>query len=80
MDKKEYETLAFINRGIDYKSREGMMEMCRILVWSQLEHCLQFWSVHYRKDVIAMEEMQRRFTRMLPGMDQFNYKERLDTL
>ena len=66
--KKAYGTLAFINRGVDYKSREVMMELYRTL---QLEYCVPFWSSHYRKDVIAPERVQRRFTGMLPGFGTF---------
>jgi len=78
--KKACGTLASINRGIDYKSREVMLEMYRTLVRPQLEYCVQFWSPHYVKDVIALEGVQRRFTRMLHGMEHLNYEERLDRL
>jgi len=37
-------------------------------------------SPHYWKDVISLEGVQRRFTRMLPGMEGFSYEERLDRL
>ena len=43
----------------------------------KLEDCLQFWSPHFRKDVIALEKVQRRFTRMLPGLERFSHEERL---
>eukprot|EP00061_Rhincodon_typus_P014782 g42066.t1 len=33
-----------------------------------------------RKDVIKLERVQKRFTRMLPGMESLSYKERLDKL
>ena len=67
--KKAFGMLAFISRGIEYKSRGVMMELYRTLVRPQLEYCVQFWSPHYRKDVLALEKVQRRFTRMLPGME-----------
>ena len=41
-----------------------------------MEHNVQFWSFHYRKDVEALERVQKRFTRMLPGMEGINYEER----
>ena len=50
------------------------------MVRPQLEWCAQFWSPHYRKDVIALEGVQKRFTRMLPGMEHLRYEERLDKL
>ena len=56
--KMAFGTFAFINRGIDYKSREVMLELFRILVRPQRDYCVQFWSPHYRKDVIALERVQ----------------------
>ena len=56
------------------------MELYKTLVRTQLEYCVQFWSVHYRKDVIALEKVQRKFPRMLPGLECFSYQERLDRL
>jgi len=44
--KKADGTLAFINRGIDYKSREIMLELYRTLVRPQLEYCVQFCSLY----------------------------------
>ena len=40
----------------------------------------QFWSPYFRKDIIKLERVQKRFTRMLPGLDGLSYKERLDKL
>ena len=34
----------------------------------------------YRKDIIKLERVQKRFTRMLPGLDGLSYMERLDRL
>ena len=37
------------------------MELNKTLVRPQLEYCMLFWSPHYRKEVIALERVQRRF-------------------
>jgi len=52
-----------------------MMELYKTLVRPELEYCGQFWSPHYRKDVIAVERVQSRFTRMLSGPECFSYEE-----
>ena len=80
MVKKAYGVLAFINRGIEFRSREVMLQLYKILVRPYLEYCAQFWSPHYRKDVEAIERVQRRFTRMLPGLGGMPYEDRLREL
>ena len=75
--KKAYGVLAFIGRGIEFRSHEVMLQLYKTLVRPNLEYCVQFWSPHYRKDVEALERVQRRFTRMLPGMEGKSYEERL---
>ncbi|PLS49478.1 hypothetical protein CYV29_15670, partial [Carnobacterium maltaromaticum] len=78
--KKAYGMLSFIGRGIEYKSWQVMLQLYRTLVRPHLEYCVQFWSPHYQKDVDALERVQRRFTRMLPGMEGASYEERLSRL
>ena len=45
-----------------------------------MEYSVQFWSPHYQKDVEALERVQKRFTRMLPGVEGISYEERLEKL
>ena len=42
-----------------------------------LEYCVQFWSPFLRNDVLALEGVQRRFTRR---MAELMYEERLTRL
>ena len=53
------------------------MEVQKMLVRSEQEYCVQLWSSNYRKDVIALETVERRFTRMLHGLESFSYEGRL---
>ena len=78
--RKAYRMLAFIGRGIEFKSCRLMLQLYRTLVRPHLEYCVQFWSPYYRKDVECLERVQRRFTRMLPGMEGLGYEERLEKL
>eukprot|EP00061_Rhincodon_typus_P003342 g19860.t1 len=73
--KKAYGILAFIRRGNEYKDRQVMLQLR-----PHLECRVQFWSPHYQKDVDVSERVQKMFTRMLPGMGDFSYEERLDRL
>jgi len=78
--KATYRMLAFIGRGFEYKNWQVMLQLYRTLVRTHLEYCVQFWSPHYQKDVDTLERVQKRFTRMLPGLEGISYEERLDKL
>ena len=54
--------------------------MYRVLVRSHLEYCVQFWSLYLRKDVVALEAVQKRFARLIRGMKGLMYEERLNSL
>ena len=72
--------LGFIGQNIEYRSWDVLLKLCKTLVRPHLEYCVQFWSPYYRKDVIKLERVQKRFTGMPPGLDGLSYKERLDRL
>ena len=78
--KKANGMLAFIAKGFEYRSREVLLQLYRVLVRPHLEYCVQFWSPNLRKDILAIEGVQRRFTRLIPGMSGLSYEERLDRL
>ncbi|XP_021239432.1 mitochondrial import inner membrane translocase subunit Tim10 B isoform X2 [Numida meleagris] len=42
-----------------------------------LEHCAQVWSPQYRRDRELLGSVQRRATKMIPGMEQLSYEDRL---
>eukprot|EP00061_Rhincodon_typus_P012874 g38893.t1 len=79
--KKAYGMLAFLGRGIEYKSQDVvLLQLYETLVRPHLKYCNWFWLPHYRKNVEALERLQKRFTRMLPSLEGMNYKERLEKL
>eukprot|EP00061_Rhincodon_typus_P005352 g24747.t1 len=57
-----------------------MLRLYSRLVRPLLEHCVQFWWPSYRKDIIKLDRVRKRFTGMLPAMEGSSYKERLDRL
>jgi hypothetical protein len=45
-----------------------------------VEYCTAAWSPYYQKDKFLIEQVQRRFTRLIPGFDKLEYEERLSRL
>ena len=70
--------LGFIGQNIEYRSWDVLLKLYKTLVRLHFEYFVQFWSPYYRKDIIKLQRVQKRFTRMLPGLD--GLKERLDRL
>ena len=41
---------------------------------------MQAWRPHYRKDIDKLEKVQRRATRMVEGLGEYSYEDRLRIL
>ena len=44
---------------------------------AHLEYRLQFWSPQFRKDIAAIERVQRRATQLITGQARLSFEERL---
>jgi len=55
----------------------SLVRAFKVYVRPVVEYCSVVWNAHYMKDIVALERVQRRFTKRLPGMKAFTYHQRL---
>ena len=72
--------LGFIARSIKSRSAEVILKLYLALVKPHLDYAIQFWSPYYRMDIISLESVQRRMTKMIEGIRNFSYERRLNFL
>ena len=63
--KRANSILGCINRSIVSKSHEVLVPLYLALVRPHLEYCVQFWTLHFKKDASRLEQFQKRATRII---------------
>ena len=75
---KGNQVLGMIRRNITYKDKSLIMPLYKAIVRPHLEYCIQAWNPYLRKDVDMLEKIQRRATKLIPGLRDLTYEERLN--
>ena len=69
-----------IKRSFSYKTPEIMLNIYKTYILPHLTYCSVIWRPYLKKDIAILESVQRRFTKMIQGMGQMTYEERLSAL
>ena len=71
------QVLGMNRRNITYKEKSLIIPLYKAIVRPQLEYCIQAWNPYLRKDIDMPEKIPRRATKLIPGLRDLRYEERL---
>ena len=71
------QVLGMIRRNITYKEKSLIVPLYKAIVRPHLEYCIQAWSPYLRKKHDRLEKIHRRATKLIPGLRDLRYEDRL---
>jgi len=78
--KSANKVVGMIKRNIVNRSSEGMLILYKTLVRPILDYCIPVCRPYLRKDIIKLEKIQKRFTKIIDGCKGKTYDQRLKKL
>ena len=77
---KANRAIGIISRSFKCKKKHIMLPLYKSIIRPILDYCSPVWNPYLKKDIQALEKVQRRFTRMIEGFKELSYEQRLGKL
>jgi len=72
--------LGMIRRTFLCEDKELILQLYKSLVRPRLEYCIQAWRPYLKKDIDVLVRVQKRATKLISGLSEMGYEERLKIL
>ena len=72
--------LGFIARSVSNRSSYIILRPYLALIRPHLDYAVQFWSPYFIMDIDKLKAVQRRMTKIIQGIRNLTYKDRLKHL
>jgi hypothetical protein len=69
--------LTRLKRTVSSRKPSVLLPLYKTFVRPHLEYAVQAWAPYLKKDILAIERVQRRFTRLFPNLRERDYETRL---
>ena len=77
---KANSVLGAMRRSFEYLDIPTFRKLYAALIRPHVEYAHQVWCPYMKKDIVSIENMQKRATKMIPGLSKLSYEERLKKL
>jgi len=78
--QKASRILGCMKRSMASRSKEVILPLYSALVRSHLEYCIQLWNPQHKKDMVILERVQRKATKMIRGLEYLSYEDKMREL
>jgi len=78
--EKAMSVLRMVRRSFKNMNKENFLTVYKVYIRPHLEYAVQVWNPYLRKDIDVIEQIQHRATKMVKGLSNKSYPERLNIL